>query len=349
MTGHPTDGGSHRSERRRNHGHPRAAGRRADTGSGPPARARSRRRRAAAAALVALGTLLAACTPDDEPARDPAVATPAADPPATTPQNAAKLLRDYLRSLRPAADRTAGRLDAGAARAVHDAQTRFTEGPSPVIATEFAIPRLSGYPKWFAAGAVRPGMTGDVALFVQSRKGAAWRVHHLAYLTHPMPELSRDAEGYVVAAEPGDVAARQASALTRRVERLEAPEENAEGGGDPADALRAALVANLRLFTDHAWTARHGTTAQGRSYALRTADGGTVVWYVLAYSFTAVNSAGRYEIALSEQAGTMLNDPVVSRSLAWEARYQSVAHVPADGEPRVLGIALPGWTAMRGA
>lgn len=297
--------------------------------------------------LVALGTLLGACSPGAEPARDRASATPAVQPPATTPQTAGKLLREYLRSLRDSA--TTGRLEGGAARAVHDAQRRFTDGPEPFIAAEFAIPRITGYPKWFAAGAVRPGMTGDVAIFVQSRKGAPWRVHHLAYLTRPMPELSRDAEGYVTLAEPGDVPARQANALGRRIEQAAEPVTEAPRGGDPALALSGALAANARLFTDHAWTVRHQTTHQGRSYALRTKDGGAVVWYVLAYTFTATNNAGRFEITLSDEAAGMLRDPVVSRSLVWEARYQSVAHVPADGAERILGIALPGWTDMRGA
>jgi hypothetical protein len=318
-------------------------------GSGHPVRSGSRTaRRGAAAVLVALGTLLAACSPEAEPSRDRATATAAAQPPATTPQTAAKLLREYLGSLR--APGAAGRLEGGATRAVHDAQRRYTEGPQPAIAAEFAIPRISGYPKWFAAGAVRPGMTGDVAIFVQSRKGARWRVHHLAYLTHPMPELSRDAEGYVTVAEPGDLPARQANALTRRIQQpAEAAASGAPAGGDPATALSDALGRNARLFTGHAWTVRHQASPQGRSYALRTRDGGTVVWYVLAYTFTATNNAGRFEITLSDEAAGLLRDPVVSRSLVWEARYQSVAHAPAEGAERILGIALPGWTAMRGA
>jgi len=295
--------------------------------------------------LVALGTLLGACSPAAEPSRDRVSATPAAQPPATTPKTAAKLLRDYLSSLRDSG--APGRLEGGAAQAVHDAQRRFTDGPEPVIANEFAIPRMSGYPKWFAAGAVRPGMTGDVAIFVQSRKNAPWRVHHLTYLTQPMPELSRDAEGYVTLAEPGDVPARQANALGRRIERAAGPAE-APRGGDPTAALSGALAANARLFTDHAWTVRHQTKHQGRSYALRTKDGGAVVWYVLAYTFTATNNAGRFEITLSDEAAGMLRDPAVSKILVWEARYQSVAHVPASGAERILGIALPGWTNMRG-
>src|SRR5690606_15947889 len=183
------------------------------------------------------------------------------------------------------------------------------------LAAEFAIPRIKGYPKWFAAGAVRAGMTGDVAIFVQNRRGAPWRVHHLAYLTHPMPELTRDAEGYVSAAEPGDVAARQADALQRAIGQPAAPAPPADGApADPAAALTAARRQTLRLFTDHAWTARYQTATRGRSFALRTTDGGTVVWYVLTHDFRASNGTGRFEITLSDEAARMLRSTVVRRA-----------------------------------
>ncbi|GEM_PF-1688148 len=336
MTGHPTGracGGSRR-------GHAGAGGRRA-------------LRRGAAAVLVTLTALLAACSPDEGPDRDRTAATPGATPPATTVETADKLLRRYLAAMRDPSSETLAKLEGGAARAVHDAELRFTESSVPRLAAEFAIPRLTGYPKWFAAGAVRPGMTGEVALFVKSRKGAAWRVHHLAYLTHPMPELARDAEGYVTAAEPGDLAERQAKTFARELgtsAAAEADEEEAAtaGGGDPETALRATLRQHARLFTGYAWTVRHQAASQGRSYALRTADGGSVVWYVLAYSFTATNSGGRFEITLADEAARLLKGSTVRRALSWEARYQSVAHAQADGTARVLGIALPGWTAIRG-
>lgn len=302
--------------------------------------------------LVTLAALLAACSSEEVPERDRTSATPGVSPPATTPGTADKLLRRYLAGWRDASAETLGRLEGGAARAVHAAQLRYTQASAPRLAAEFAIPRLTGYPKWFAAGAVRPGMTGEVALFVKSRKGAAWRVHHLAYLTHPMPELARDAEGYVTAAEPGDLAERQAKALARDLGVPGAAEAAAAGEAprprDPATALRDALRQNARLFTGYAWTVRHQAAPQGRSYALRTADGGTVVWYVLGYSFTATNSAARFEITLADEAAGLLNRATVRRSFGWEARYQSVAHAAADGGTQVLGIALPGWTTMRG-
>lgn len=329
------------------------AGSAADAATGPPGsirttgsgRPRTRPRgRVFAAALVAVGSLLTACSPETQSGEQKPSATPDARPPATTPEEAARILKAYAEAMTSPDAASIRAVEASTARTVHTAQLRLGEVTASVAA-EFAIPRFASYPRWFAAGAVQPGMTGDVAIFVQSRKGAPWRVHRLVYLSRPMPELSRDAEGYVTVAEPGDVPARLAKAFARGVSGVD---ENTEDD-DPTAPIIGGLRANIKLFTTSLWQVEHATSVQGRSYALKTKDGGSVVWYVVDYTFTASNGRGRFEIALADEAARMLRDPVVSRSFAWTALYQTVAHAPAGADDRVLGVTLPGWTDMRGA
>jgi hypothetical protein len=225
---------------------------------------------------------------------------------------------------------TLAAVESGAARMVHTELRAL--GPQPVdIAGNFAIPRLAGYPKWFAAGAVEAGMTGDVAIFVQTGQDGPWRVNRIVQISRPMPELSRDSGGYAAAAEPGDEALRQAKAL-------------ATGATAVSDALRR----NRKLFAGARWATDQKIAPYAQSYALRAKAGGAVVWYVLSYAFTATNSAGTYEITLADEAARLLRRPSVRRGLTWRALYQSVAHVPAAGPEQVLGISLPGWVGMTG-
>jgi hypothetical protein len=149
-----------------------------------------------------------------------------------------------------------------------------------------------------------------------------------------------------VVARPGATAKRQAAALLSA----------ATTGRTGDDPLARALWAGERLFAGAGWTAGQKAAPYGRSYALRSADGGAVVWYVLRYDFTAVNTGGRYEITLADEAARLLGASSVRRRLTWRALYQSAAYVPpatatpagtATGE-RVLGVSLPGWVRVTG-
>ena len=250
--------------------------------------------------------------------------------PAVDERTAARILRRFLAA--PLA--TAGE----AVRRVWAASPR----PDPLpggVAAHFAIPRLRGHPRWFAAGAVTPGATGNVVIFVQRRPGTAWQAHRLVGLVRPMPELYRDAQGYAVSADPGRLARRQAAALTQ--------------GADDALAhqVHGELHRGARLFTDHHWRAVAAAAPGGATYALRTADGGLVAWYVVRYTFTARNPSGGqegYEIVLDERAARMLGRDTVRAEFRWHALHQGVAYAPGHGGDRLLGVSLPGWVGMAG-
>lgn len=247
--------------------------------------------------------------------------------PAVDERTAARILRRFLEA--PAT--TAGE----ALWRVRAAPLEPDPLPGGVVA-EFAIPRLHGHPKWFVAGAVAPGSTGNVVIFVQRRPGTAWRAHRLVGLVRPMPELYRDAQGYAAPADAGRLARRQAAALT-------------QGTGDAlAQRVRGELSRGLRLFTGHHWSAAAEAAPYGATYALRTADGGLVAWYVVSYAFTARNPAGGYEIVLDEQAARMLGREAVRAEFRWRALHQGVAYAPERGRDRLLGISLPGWVEMAG-
>ncbi|MEV5408552.1 hypothetical protein AB0K60_06910 [Thermopolyspora sp. NPDC052614] len=311
---------------------------------------------------MALCTLLSGCSSGSEPtsenSKNPKKTSEAnARPPATTPTEATRILRAYLAAMSKPDTAASKSVEASTARTVHAVRLRLGEDVTPSLAPEFAIPRFSSYPRWFAAGAVRPGMTGDVAIFVQSRKDAPWRVHHVAYLSRPMPELSRDAEGYVTVADPGSVPVRQSKIFTDALidpsviaDRAKLA-GSAEGDADnPVIPVIDGLRQNSKLFAASSWQIQTSEVTQtGRSYALKTKDGGAVVWYALQYNFKAVNVGRRFEITLADEAVRMLGGrPAVSRLFAWSALYQSVAHAPATGDAKVLGV-FPGWANMVGA
>jgi hypothetical protein len=304
--------------------------------------------RAASAALATtlattLCVLLAGCSATPERVGvDPQHAV-GETPPAITPELAARVLQRYLAAMRRPDAATIAAVESGAARLV-DTELRAL-GPQPVdLAANFAIPRLARYPKWFAAGAVEADLTGDVAIFVQARRDGPWRANRVVRLTVPMPALTRDAAGYVTAVTPPDTALRQAKALTSELQAPAASPRAEEAVAGVLDGLRR----NRGLFAGARWATAHKITTYGQSYALRTKDGGTVVWYVLGYAFVATNTAGSYEIALADEAARLLGRASVRRQLSWQALYQSAAHVPAAGPERVLGISPPGWIRMTG-
>ncbi len=310
------------------------------------------------ALTLALCALLAACgggppaptstptAPGTSTTSPASPATPGGAPPAITPGQAAQVIERYA-AAGGGADPSAAALEAGAAKQVGTRLRAIDPRAAAItLGSGLAIPRVAGYPKWFVAGAVDKGATGDAALFTQTRAGAPWVLRQVVRITRPMPELRRDAQGYAVAARPGATAKRQAAALLSAV-------TTGRTGDDP---LARALWAGRRLFTGAGWTAEQQAAPYGGSYALRSADGGAVVWYVLRYDFTAVNAGGRYEITLTDEAARLLGASSVRRRLGWRALYQSAAYTPpatatpaapAAGE-RVLGVSLPGWVRVTG-
>jgi hypothetical protein len=168
----------------------------------------------------------------------------------------------------------------------------------------FYIPRMSGYPRWFAAEALSSPDTGagrrvavppmaqqhrHALLFVQDKAGAPWRLAADPYPTgRALSGIAVDSAGYATAVPPDDarlalapaqVGAAHAALLTAGPKAAAA---NGIGSGVHTTLAYTALRKATGQFT------RVGVNLTSRFapstapvYALRTTDGGALVWYVL--------------------------------------------------------------------
>ncbi|WP_019629202.1 hypothetical protein [Actinomadura atramentaria] len=166
--------------------------------------------------------------------------------------------------------------------------------PAPVDLRRatYYIPRVSGYPRWFTVGALSRGPGGTVRhalLFAKDRPGAAWLL-----AADPLPaadvldRVALDAHGYATAVPPTSTGYPVAPA------RLGAAHAAllTGGPGAPGAAVLAtgpdAVRAHRAVLAGQAALRRRGVRLTTRfvpdrtpAYALRTADGGALVWYVL--------------------------------------------------------------------
>jgi hypothetical protein len=179
---------------------------------------------------------------------------------------------------------------------------RFTEFTYAKPA--FFVPRLNAYPRWFAVGATsRAARTGSrqgggrqrasehqhALLFVQDKAGARWRLAADPFPTAgPLGGVAVDKNGYAASVPLGDkrlalapskVGAAHAALLTS------GPKAPAAAGIGPGPHTTQAYEA-LKRATGQFSRVGVGLTSlfapsTAPVYALRTTDGGALVWYVL--------------------------------------------------------------------
>src|SRR5512139_2203556 len=172
-------------------------------------------RRSLAAALAAVTVLGAACTTSPaDPYSAPASGRTSGErngdetPPAVSAEESAKVLADFgtgysaatrsgdLRDWRTVV--TDGLGDAFAAQARIYGRQPGAE-PVRLLNPAFYVPRLSGYPRWFAVAALeQSGNRSDQVLLLFVRKNSAdrWRAaHRLAFKGRP-PSVDLDEQGY---------------------------------------------------------------------------------------------------------------------------------------------------------
>jgi hypothetical protein len=216
----------------------------------------------------------------------------------TTNNQANKALDDKLL----ASAETGAQLDMDSAayklrRASKQKFTEFTYA-KPV----FFIPRLSSYPRWFAVSAAsrEAGSRSDgdrqsvyrqqhALLFMQDKSGAPWRLAADPFPTgKPIGGVSLDKDGYATAVKPDDaqlalppskVGAAHAALLTG------GPKDPGATGIATGPHTTQAYQA-LKQATGQFARLGVGLTSQfapstAPVYALRTADGGALAWYVL--------------------------------------------------------------------
>ncbi|TDB94846.1 hypothetical protein [Actinomadura sp. 7K534] len=315
-------------------------------------------RTTAAAALAASSLLAAALSAGCSGAASSAdPAKPAGVPPLTEAQ-----AERVLASFTQAADRAGRGLDR---RSLHAIETdpqltmdvaalrlrRAVKQPAAKLQfseTTFYIPRLTGYPQWFAAGAV----TGrdkqalrHAMLFTRAKAGAPWL---LAADPHPgeasLSKVALDPDGYAtpvtpdakgLAVAPGKLPVAHAALLTEGP-RAAGTSVLAEGP-QTTETYKALKQGEKTLAGRGVTLSSRFSAAPYTVYALRTKDRGALVWYVLkqneAYSSTRPGrltvSGDLVGLAPTRAARTRLDTTVL---------VQYLATVPPKGQATVTGM-----------
>ncbi|GAA4139816.1 hypothetical protein [Actinomadura keratinilytica] len=287
-----------------------------------------------------------------------------APPPALSKDEAQRVLARYADAANKAGQRLDGdalaavetdpqlAMDRAAFRLGRAARRPFT--PVRFVQSVFYIPRMQGYPRWFAAdtvtsatppGAKQPRTTRHALVFTQAAAGAPWL---LAASPHPggdeMSRVRLDGDGYAQAVAPG------ASGLAVSPSRIGAAHAALLSGGPQApgagvlapgpqttqsyDALRQAQVGlrknGVRLHTRF-------TPDSSPVYALRTKDGGALVWYVLR-QHESYRAARLGKLAVTGDLTGLAPAKAARTRLDATVLVQYLATVPASGHAAVGGM-----------
>ena len=167
----------------------------------------------------------------------------------------------------------------------------------------YYIPRQpAGYPRWFAARityatlASPEHVTGaGYVLFLQDAKNAAWKNVLEPYVlpsTGPAPFIETDAQGYAI--QPALTSAAGLTASPAQIPQLTAQSLDGASAtltnpGNLTD-LRDQAYFQARLPAGSAITDRHDTS--GLVFALKTADGGALVFYHLTVRLSLASPQG---------------------------------------------------------
>lgn len=216
------------------------------------------------------------------------------------------------------------------------------------------VPRLAGYPRWFALQAKpsHPQANSSLLVFVQPHAGQRWLQSAIIDLgtENQLPVLARDEHGHVIPVAPTDgdgllaapavVAEAQAGYLTTEKQ----PDAGVRFAADlwTAELIEAAATDAKQL--PFATVRNRYLPAEDPLYALRTADGGALVVHVMKRSFDATmeqsGQAWRLAGTFGALAGT---NALQARTLHVEWLYQWLVVVPPAGatereaEIRVIG------------
>ncbi|NKZ06262.1 hypothetical protein [Actinomadura latina] len=288
----------------------------------------------------------------------PAEAAKPRGTPALTKAQAQQVLASYTRGANRAGRRFGGR----ALRAVEadpqlsmDAAAlklrRAVRQRPPKLAfsnATFYIPRLAGYPHWFAADAATG--QGDRALrhallFTQAKAGAPWLLAADPYPSEAaLSKIALDPEGYATPVDPG---ARDLGVAPGKLPQAHAAlltgGPRASGASLLADGAKTSETYKALKQGERALAGR-GVTLSSRFsaapytvFALRTKDRGAVVWYVLKQN-EAYSAAKRGRLAVSGDLVGLAPASTARTRLDTTVLVQYLATVPPKGRATVSGM-----------
>ncbi|WP_406281714.1 hypothetical protein [Embleya sp. NBC_00896] len=183
-----------------------------------------------------------------------------------------------------------GVLDQAALKILTATDPHGTRGKTPVLheRPDFLIPKVVGWPKWFAVQTT-PNYTNakpQLLVFVKANPDAPWQAAWGPTLQSPLPDVARDADGYVeqvslteagLAAAPGELAPALADYLKDGKTRAElfAPNSyTAQLRKQREDPIGEGFV---KQSVD-------SVAGQFPPLALRAKDGGAIVLFALQHS-----------------------------------------------------------------
>jgi hypothetical protein len=213
-------------------------------------------------------------------------------------------------------------------------------------APAFFIPRLTGFPRWFAADATDPkAKLHHALLFTQQSASAPWLLaaDPIEPSGTPLPGIALDSAGLAtpvagtaaLAVAPARLAAAHAELLTAGPK---SPSAKALATGNQTSRAFTALQQARSGFGRLGVNLTTQFQPAGQPvYALRTKDGGAVVWYVLQQEETyAAKKPGA--ISVSGDLVGLAPAGKVKKQLGTTVLIQYLADVPAKGKANVSGI-----------
>jgi hypothetical protein len=284
--------------------------------------------------------------------------------PAISRQQAAQVLSDYEKTdnqaNRDLNDSLLNSVETGPQLSMDSASyklhrvTNARYAPFTFTKPAFYIPRLTAYPHWFAVDAVAGPVTGKgrpprfAMLFRQEAPGAPWRLAADPYVTSassPLSAIRLDSSGYatpIAADEAGRLAVAPDKIVPAHANLLTsgpaAPGAASLAGGPQTNqaynALQQARGGFAKLGVD--LTSRFTPSGQP-VYALRTTDGGAIVWYVLQQQETYV-SAKPGTLSIAGDLVGLAPAGKVDKRLDTTVLIQYLARIPVRGGATVDGI-----------
>jgi hypothetical protein len=199
--------------------------------------------------------------------------------------------------------RTSYQMDTGAYRwlAVTD-PTNLDYAPTTLKDPVFYIPRMPGYPRWWAVRVTtvslssRPAPTPGYLIFSQNSPGGSWKnvlEPNTFAGSGPAPQIATDAQGYAIATTsstarlsitPGEIQAITAASLDRTASTIRGP-------GNLSDQSDEAYWRS-RLQPGETDTDTHSATPAGLA-GLRTVGGGALLFYALTAHLTLTAPSGQ--------------------------------------------------------
>lgn len=188
------------------------------------------------------------------------------------------------------------------------------------------VPRSGGFPKWFGVAALERSGGKDqqvLGVFVKADAKGGWRAAHWLTFRGAPPQLAFDRQGYAIPAADRGLPASHADYLA---------------SGDESGVEPDTYSADARTKRYGDWEGQPGkfTRGPGPSYALRTEDGGSLVWYGLKQEMTL--TGGDVATLPAEVRDYLAKDgekPGGTLRTTWQ--WLVIGYAPVSGKGRVLG------------